>query len=806
MSCSRRLVAQLARSLGASPALAAPAMPCAHTPMYTLAASCLALAASPSRRIQGRNSSSASQPGDGGNRSKPAATKTGRSRRKVMLMLPPASDHADSNDDSNAGLNQFIRSRRQRQDDSQYSAPKQRSLEVREPDLDGFFAAIESQDRVPAWLKFRDIAYDANARASLTTTHLVDLMKLLGKHKPPLFSSMREMGMPRTLDMYTTLMRAHGRMGDMDGATRVLADLKAAGLPVTIAIHNEFIRIAAKQVNLATAERMAEDVVGQGISLDADTYTTLVSACVDAGLFDKAQMYLDRSDLRRQQGNLEAARKAWLDMQDLRAEPDRALCSVFIDGFSSTGDVATAQQVVQWMTANGVVPEPGAFLPLVKALATTGDVHGAMKFISTMETLQGRLDMSLYYGIINGACQAGHIDDALDIVEGLKSRSVRPPLTMLRSIFAGLVEAKRANEAYALFDEIQADGYEVSLDVYNVMLKAASQLHDLDMIRNIWKLMRMNDKRITPDAAAYMTTFKAYVAAHDVEAAFKMCEEMIASSFEPDVNSLLLLIHACVVWMRRSHAARDADLRAVMEQYRKEFEDLIFALAKESQAAAAAAAAEAQSSETVQLDGRGRAILVAAPAEQNQAIGDAGKRNSLIIDLYKELVNAGITPSEKALQEVMRVHCQLRDLVGVVKVWTTLHKSYPQPSAESVTVLLNATSELGLQKTAQAVKTMVEKESLPLNADGHEALIVMYARCGMSELVIHAMVDMVEAGFPLTTALYRRVKHAVDQQRPRKPAVRKAIQDFVEEQFPEIVTEDESIEMADQKFRLSLIP
>eukprot|EP00842_Homolaphlyctis_polyrhiza_P001297 jgi/Hompol1/2168/HPOL_005875-RA len=615
--------------------------------------------------------------------------------------------------------------------------------QVRVGDYGAFLAELDADNRTGAWLKFSDLCLDETQRSFLTHSDLERLLKLLANQSPPKFLAMRsvfrnarQLGLSPSIGMYNILVRAHGRVADLDRVNSTIVEMRSDGIEPTISTYNQVLSVAADSLDMSGIIKLLDQIKSEGMQPDTETYDVMIAAAVSrddmllakqyiaemeaAGLAMSTRTYAQLFKMYFKQKNIDEVDRLltlFIAQPNSAVRSDASLCASIIKGFCDLDLIQRADDILSWMVENDIQPGHGDLYVLVKAKAMKDDVEGALRILRMIESQNDRPDMTLYHAVVDGCSRTGNIEQAISLRDTLKKRGIKPSINIQRSILSGLIDADRGNEACAMYDELLSEKYDITLPVYNLLFKAASLEQDLDM-------------------------------------------------------------------------------------YRKEFESLIFELTRAGQGQHARTRASANKSKTADHDGAGSDqddthadTEKSADIAVHQIVGasEISKRNMLVIELYKEMASANVIPSEEALCEVMSVHRRLKDLIGVVKVWSTLQKTYPRPSAASVAVLIQSASELGQKRTADAIKRMIEKDKLEMNLDAYEAFAILGARCGMSQLVIHTMVDMVSAGFPLTASLYRRIKLAFHNAVPPNKEAARAFAEFVEEQFPEIVTQDETI-------------
>ncbi|KAH6569116.1 hypothetical protein BASA62_005068 [Batrachochytrium salamandrivorans] len=702
-------------------------------------------------------------------------------------------------------------------------------------DYEGFSHALRVQNRVPAWLKFGDIVLDETVRKQLTLDDLEKLIVLLSKHNPPKFMAIEdvirtcdELGMQPSMNMFSTLIYAYGSTGKIADARKVVNQMKELGVNPTIDIYNQFINIAAKYISLDSATEMLDKVIKEGHSLNAESYAIMISECVKEKRISLAHSYFDRMEKEGisptpatilQLVRLHTAEREYSDIEHLfqrmvdgSLETDAEICGAMLQGFLFANDMQMAEKVYSFIFATGITPSPGSFSPFVKAKVIAGDFLGAHEIIRAMENATKKTDVRLHTAFIYYASMHGYVDHAMAHCNLLKSQGINPSLNMYRWILQALAKEKRSNEAYAIFDELQAAKVPINIEFFNAVIMSAVSILDISMIKKLWRELYIGAKPLLPTAETFSLALDAYTSSGNITEALATYQSMVKAGFQATSSTHISLVTSCIharkyhdasqaiVWMRQSFNSRSLDLQPILSRHCKDFEDCIIASSKEI---------IAQEAESALTHSNGRKIVAFSHPAKSSPVNsteEVGMYNQMILDVYKEFCSCDIVMREEALGHVMLVNHRLGDLIGVAKIWTQLYKSVESPSPESVSILIQAAADLGQERTANAIRVMVEKDNLPLNLDGYQALIQLSARCGMADAVIHTLLRMVNAGHKPTAAVYRNIKIAFNTAQSKHPEAQKTVIDFLEENYPEIIREDQANDLEEKNFRLSLLP
>ena len=678
--------------------------------------------------------------------------------------------------------------------------------EVRQPDFDGFVTALNECDRVAAWLKFKDICFDHDSRLLIEHCHLLKLMDLLLLHRPPKIRSMAEiisiadqLALNPSASMYARLIRAYGTIEDIPAARNVLQQMRDNGLELTIDIYNEFMRIVASISGLSTAKAFVAQVRRENVALDSQSYAILIQCALAENMLDDALAYakeafdcgLSNTELIYEQlvgvyfalHDFDAVMDVFNDMRISKSiKPHVGVASSLCIGMVNANKMSQADEILAWMLEHGLKPSTKAFMAVIEAKCHASDYKDAMRVLSAVETLYSHPDPLIYVAVMRGLCDTAQIDDALALLENMHQKLIKPSVGLYKVLLNALVEHKRPKDVYSIYKHLE-ETTSLALDehILKAMLSACGMALDLQTMVSVWSRAKAQLGPANIAANTYLVVLSSFIKCHDVQSALDTCFEMVSHGYEPGTEEMLGLLAICTESrdfegaakimniMRLSLRSHGTSIKGIVRRYSTEFEGLIRTLAQTD-----------DSKFQHSLDDPDKETTIKANVS----------RSEIAIALYKELIAANVIPSEETLRMAMDTHRKRGDLIGVVKVWTTITQNIPKPSPESAALLIRAASELGQHRMALAVKNMVENDKIPLNREGMEGMAILCARCGSSDSLISVLVDIISNGHPLTNEMYSRIDSAFLNAVPKDPYARKRFHEFVDEQFPEIIVQD----------------
>ncbi|KAJ3352877.1 hypothetical protein HDU91_005947, partial [Kappamyces sp. JEL0680] len=411
----------------------------------------------------------------------------------------------------------------------------------------------------------------------------------------------------------------------------------------------------------------------------------------------------------------------------------------------------------------------------VESLLSRSKIDAAFELLDDMSQHGVYPDAIMIQAVLDGCCKAGYADRAFQYLRECSTKGQKISMAMYRTVLEGLSKSHDEDKVYVLYDLMK--GMKLIPPIYNIVLRTASDHLNLDMFRLVWKEFLRNPT-YKPNQISYTIALKLHTKLKNIDEAKLVCQEMLAQKLDPSLETMVQLIEAAIQarrysdaseilsWLRKFPSGKGKDLSPLFSAHMAGFKELVVKL-----------------SETK-----------GSPEQQ--------RRNSfMIIDTYMEVLQKSGEADELILRSVMDAYRNVKDLVGVVRTWTTLEKHFPQPEASSLESLLKSALRLGQEKTAVTLVKMVQdSDKYTINQTAFEHLLALCAKYTDGLDIPSLLLDMMNKGYTVDDRVWRVIKVAFMERKAREGNNR-ALADkgvaafqyvvaFVEENFPEIMGEE----------------
>jgi leucine-rich PPR motif-containing protein len=198
-----------------------------------------------------------------------------------------------------------------------------------------------------------------------------------------------------------------------------------------------------------------------GVSPDLVTYNTLIDACIDA----------------------QAPGEAWSVLREISEsglKPDVVTYTTLLKYFVLVGDDSATRWVIQEMdTDETLVQDVGVYNCLINAYSKQGDMSRALETLQAMEERKIKPNTSTYGSILEGYIRVGNVREALKLYElCAKKGGLAPDARMRKSLIYGCGLYDMSDIAKCIIADLQASGEEGAREARKLsfVLKAAAEV------------------------------------------------------------------------------------------------------------------------------------------------------------------------------------------------------------------------------------------------------------------------------------------------------------------------------------------
>ncbi|KAJ4977689.1 hypothetical protein NE237_008469 [Protea cynaroides] len=241
--------------------------------------------------------------------------------------------------------------------------------------------------------------------------------------------------------MYTILMKGYMKDGRVSDVVRMLDAMRRQSDSASHPDHVTYTTVVSSLVKVGSMDR-ARQVLAEmariGVSANRITYNILLKGYCQQLQIEKAK------ELLREMAD------------DTGIEPDVVSYNTLIDGCILVDDSAGALAYFNEMRAHGIAPSKISYTTLMKAFALSGQPKLANKvFDEMLKDPRVKVDLIAWNMLVEGYCRLGLVEEAKKIVQSMRENGFYPDVATYGSLANGIALARKPGEALLLWNEIK---------------------------------------------------------------------------------------------------------------------------------------------------------------------------------------------------------------------------------------------------------------------------------------------------------------------------------------------------------------
>lgn len=291
---------------------------------------------------------------------------------------------------------------------------------------------------------------------------------------------------------FNQMMLLYKRKGMENKLPEILEDMKAHGVPKDVYTYNILMDVKSRSGDIEGMEKIFEELkADENVKADAATFGTLATACVHAGLLEKAKVYLkemEEGDIFRNRsaydilisqygavGDVDGVERVWEKVKSGPIVSNRSYITV-IEAFGKLGMVEKAEELYEVMSQSKGLILSRQFNSLLSAYTRQGLMDKAEKLMDDMEKLGRKKNAITYHHLVTGYLKTDQLDKAVAamkeaLVDPKQGRS-KPWFETLVAVLDAFAERGNVVNAEQQFQEIKKAYPRLNIQVYNILLKA----------------------------------------------------------------------------------------------------------------------------------------------------------------------------------------------------------------------------------------------------------------------------------------------------------------------------------------------
>ncbi|KAK9124362.1 hypothetical protein Sjap_013964 [Stephania japonica] len=241
--------------------------------------------------------------------------------------------------------------------------------------------------------------------------------------------------------IYTTLMKGYMKEGRVGDVVRMLEAMRHQKDSASHPDHVTYTTVVSALVKIGSMERARQvlaEMARVRVPANRITYNILLKGYCQQLQIDKAKELI---------GDMAS---------DAGIQPDVVSYNILIDGCILVDDSAGALAYFNEMRAQGIAPSKVSYTTLMKAFALSDQPKLAQKVFDEMvKDPRVKVDLVAWNMLVEGYCRVGLIEEAKKMVQRLREDGFHPDVSTYGSLANGIALARKPGEALLLWNEIK---------------------------------------------------------------------------------------------------------------------------------------------------------------------------------------------------------------------------------------------------------------------------------------------------------------------------------------------------------------
>jgi pentatricopeptide repeat protein len=313
------------------------------------------------------------------------------------------------------------------------------------------------------------------------------------------------------------------------------------GMEHNVITFSTLIRFYAECNQLEEAITVFKSMISHGISPNTHTYTILINACAE-------------------KGELMFGSDVYEHMLQSRVKQNIFTVNAMIRLYAESFYLGEAIKLFESMEEKGITPNIHTYTVIISGATIANEVQIGKQFYEQMISKM-KPDLIAITTLLRMFCECGHISDAMNVFNGMKSLNISPSDNTYAIILTGCADAKALTEGRKVHEHMIASKFVKNRVVTNALIKMYSKCGCIDDAMNIFN--NMGSEGLVPDDYTYSIILSGCAETRALASGKHVERHMAISGFKHTLKSMTSLIHMY---------AKCARIREAME---------VFELAKE---------------------------------------------------------------------------------------------------------------------------------------------------------------------------------------------------------------------------------
>lgn len=223
------------------------------------------------------------------------------------------------------------------------------------------------------------------------------------------------------------------------------------------------------------------------------------------------------------------------EMRERRVAVDEVVLTTLVNACANRGLSDKAAEVVEKAIEQtsqiDSKPTAATFNALIKAYRANGQMDEAKEVIGQMQRAKVRPDLVSFNTLLDAALMSGRAGEATALLDGMARAGLKPDTTTHNTLIKGYAKSKELSKAMAVLGDMRQAGLVPDQRTYSALAEACGNQGDVSRVLEMKQLMGRRARR-EHEQVCREALIKAYAVSRDVDMALAVSEDMRREGME----------------------------------------------------------------------------------------------------------------------------------------------------------------------------------------------------------------------------------------------------------------------------------
>lgn len=343
--------------------------------------------------------------------------------------------------------------------------------------------------------------------------------------------SFRRLSREEQAKVYSRVVNACVRCNALEQAEHIVEQMQLRDVPRTEDIYTSLLSGCARHRPLQRSFQVLNLMRADGLEpRKVETYNALIEGCARAGRLREALSFFRAIE------------------RDRMLQPDLYTYNALLSCYAKAHEPDRAFELLHHMQhESGITPNAKTYNWVVVACARTGDVSRAFEVAETMRRAGIRLNIVTNNNLLEACCNAGRLERAFALVKDLiEKQRVSPNSHTYNTIIRGCGRWGQLDAALRVLTSMRTAGVSPTVVTYSVAVDACARAGGSLALERAFELVdEMQSIGLEPNLVTYNSLIHACARARRADRAFAVTSRMQDARISPDIVTLCSLVDAC---------------------------------------------------------------------------------------------------------------------------------------------------------------------------------------------------------------------------------------------------------------------